>query len=60
MQVRLSGKTVQWTLFFSLKLQQPNSTNLNTIEMAFSQFKAQLRRIGARPFPYMIHALTET
>jgi transposase len=37
----------------------PYSPDLNPIEMAFSKLKAHLRRIGARTFTDMFHALTE-
>ena len=35
------------------------SPDLNPIEMAFSKLKAHLRRIGARTFTDLFHALTE-
>ena len=37
----------------------PYSPDLNPIEMAFSKLKAHLRRIGARTFTAMVHALSE-
>ena len=37
----------------------PYSPDLNPIEMVFSKLKAHLRRIGARTFTDMFHALTE-
>jgi transposase len=37
----------------------PYSPDLNPIEMAFSKLKVHLRRIGARTFTDMFHALTE-
>ncbi len=37
----------------------PYSPDLDPIEMAFSKLKAHLRRIGARTFTDMFHALTE-
>lgn len=43
-----------WFLFLP-----PYSPELNPIEMAFSKLKAHLRRIGARTFIDMFHALTE-
>jgi len=43
-----------WFLFLP-----PYSPDLNPIEMAFSKLKAHLRRIGARTFTEMFHALTE-
>lgn len=43
-----------WFLFLP-----PYSPDLNPIEMAFSRLKAHLRRIGARTFTDMFHALTE-
>ena len=43
-----------WFLFLP-----PYSPDLNPIEMAFSKLKAHLRRIGARTFTDMFHALTE-
>lgn len=43
-----------WLLFLP-----PYSPDLNPIEMAFSKLKAHLRRIGARTFTDMFHALTE-
>lgn len=43
-----------WFLFLP-----PYSPDLNPIEMAFSKLKAHLRRIGARNFTDMFHALTE-
>jgi len=43
-----------WFLFLP-----PYSPDLNPIEMAFSKLKAHLRRIGARTFPDMFHALAE-
>ena len=43
-----------WFLFLP-----PYSPDLNPIEMAFSKLKAHLRRIGARTFTDMCHALTE-
>ena len=42
-----------WFLFL------PYSPDLNPIEMAFSKLKAHLRRIGARTFTDLFHALTE-
>ena len=43
-----------WFLFLP-----PYSPDLNPIEMAFSKLKAHLRRISARTFIEMFHALTE-
>ncbi len=43
-----------WLLFLP-----PYSLDLNPIEMAFSKLKTHLRRIGARTFNDMFHALTE-
>ena len=37
----------------------PYSPDLNPIEMAFSKLKAHLRRIGARTFDDLIHAIGE-
>lgn len=37
----------------------PYSSDLNPIEMAFSKLQAHLRRIGARKFDQMFHALAE-
>ena len=37
----------------------PYSPDVNPIEMAFSKLKANRRRIGARNFTNMFHALTE-
>ena len=48
--VRFSGKTVHWTLFFSLKLLPPYSPDLNPIEMAFSKLKALIRKAAARTY----------
>ena len=44
-----------WFLFMPLY-----SPDLNPIEMAFSKLKVHLRRIGARTFTDMFHALTKT
>jgi transposase len=41
-----------WFLFLP-----PYSPDLKPIEMAFSKLKAHLRRIGARTFTDMLHAL---
>lgn len=43
-----------WFLFLP-----PYSPDLNPIEMAFSKLKAHLRRIGARTFDDLIHAIGE-
>lgn len=43
-----------WFLFLP-----PYSPDLNPIEMAFSKLKAHLRRIGARTFTDMFHALSD-
>lgn len=43
-----------WFLFLP-----PYCPDLNPIEMAFSKLKAHLRRIGARTFTDMFHALSE-
>ena len=43
-----------WVLFLP-----PYSPDLNPIEMAFSKRKAHLRRIGARTFDQLIHAIGE-
>ncbi len=59
MLVRFTGKTVHWTLFFSLKLLPPYSPDLNPIEMVFSKLKAHLRRIGARTFTDMFDAIAQ-
>jgi len=37
----------------------PYSPDLNPIEMAFSKLKAHLRRIGARTFSDMFHAIAD-
>ncbi len=43
-----------WFLFLP-----PYSPDLNPIEMAFSKLKAHLRRVGARTFDDLIHAIGE-